>query len=253
MARAMPKRQGVRRVLLLLSFILFPITMNYLSPYLIIESGSQGIVNGSLVAFASMFFGSLVLGRLWCGWACPGGGLQEPVLRVNDRRVGRRVDYVKWAIWIPWVAFVVFAVVRAGGYQSVDLLYGTVGGLSVAGDAERPIVAAYAIYLIVVLLFFGLAVGLGRRGGCHAVCWMAPFMIAGRSLRNLGGWPSLRLVADSPKCKQCGTCTGECPMSVHVQDMVASGSMEDAECVLCGTCVDSCPNGVIRYGFSRGA
>jgi polyferredoxin len=141
----------------MLSFIAFPVTMNYLSPYLIVDSGLQGILNASAIVFASMFAGSLVFGRLWCGWACPAAGLQEPLLQVNTRRVGRRADLVKWFIWVPWIALVAFAVVRAGGYHSVDLLYGTVGGISVAGDADRPVFAAYAVYFLVVLLFFVLA------------------------------------------------------------------------------------------------
>jgi polyferredoxin len=252
MSKPFVRRQAVRRTLLLLAFIAFPVTMNYFSPYLIVDSAFNGIVNGSLIIFGSMFAGSLVLGRLWCGWMCPAAGLQEPLLRVNGRRVGSRADLVKWIIWVPWIALIVFAVVRAGGYASVDLLYGTVGGVSVAGDADRPVAAAYVIYFMVVLLFFGLAAALGRRGGCHSVCWMAPFMIIGRAVRNTLVWPSLRLVSDSAKCKQCGTCTSECPMSVDVMSMVASGSMENAECVLCGTCVDTCPNRVIGYSFSAG-
>lgn len=252
MSKPFVRRQAVRRTLLLLAFIAFPVTMNYFSPYLIVDSAFNGVVNGSLIVFASMLAGSLILGRLWCGWMCPAAGLQEPLLRVNDRRVGSRADLVKWIIWVLWVALIVLAVVRAGGYASVDLLYGTVGGISVAGDAERPVIAAYAIYFMVVLLFFGLAAALGRRGGCHSVCWMAPFMIIGRAARNTLAWPSLRLASDSAKCKQCGTCTFECPMSIDVKGMVASGSMEHAECVLCGTCVDTCPNHVIRYSFSAG-
>jgi polyferredoxin len=249
----MRKRQKIRRVLLLVSFIAFPVTMNYFSPYLIVDGAFKGIVNGSLIVFASMFAGSLVLGRLWCGWACPAAGLQEPLLRVNNRRVGRRADLVKWLIWVPWVALIVFAVVRAGGYSSVQPFYGTVGGISVAGDAQRPIVFAYVTYFLVVALFFGLALVLGRRGGCHSVCWMAPFMITGRAARNrLGSWPSLRLVAEPDACTRCGTCTDECPMSIDVQALVASGSMEHPECVLCGTCADGCPSKVIRYWFSAG-
>jgi ferredoxin-type protein NapH len=249
----LPRRQAVRRTLLLLSFVAFPLTMNYFSPYLVVDGAFNGIVNGSLIVFGSMFAGSLLFGRLWCGWACPAAGLQEPLLRVNGRRVGRRADLVKWLIWVPWIAIIVLAVVRAGGYTSIDPLYGTVGGISVAGSADRPIVAAYAIYFIVVLLFFGLALAVGRRGGCHTACWMAPFMILGRGARNrLGAWPSLRLVADSSACRKCGTCTNGCPMSIDVQALVASGTLEHSECVLCGTCVDGCPNDVLRYSFSSG-
>lgn len=252
MKHAFVRRQAIRRTLLLLSFIAFPITMNYFSPYLVVEGAFQGIANGSLFVFGSMFVGSLFLGRLWCGWACPAAGLQGPLLRVNNRRVGSRASAVKWFIWFPWMGLIAFGAIRAGGYRSVDLLYGTVGGISVTGDADRPVIAAYAIYLAVVLLFFGLALVLGRRGGCHSVCWMAPFMIAGRAARTTVAWPSLRLVADSSQCTKCGTCTSSCPMSVEVQALVASESMEHTECVLCGTCMDSCPSSVIRYSFSSG-
>jgi polyferredoxin len=238
--------------MLLLSFIAFPVTMNYFSPYLIVESAFHGLVNGSLIVFAGMFAGSLFLGRLWCGWMCPAAGLQEPLLDVRSRRVGRRAGIIKWAIWIPWVSLIVFAAVSAGGYRSVDLLYGTVGGISVAGDTDRPLIAAYAIYFIVVLLFFGLALALGRRGGCHSICWMAPFMIGGRSIRNAAAWPSLRLSSDSSACRQCGTCTSECPMSIDVRAQVHSDSMENTDCALCGTCVDACPQRAIRYTFSSG-
>ena len=252
MTKPFVRRQAIRRSILLLSFIAFPVIMNYFSPYLIVDSAFKGVMNGSFIVFASMFVGALVFGRLWCGWMCPAAGLQEPLLRVNGRRVGRRADLVKWVIWVPWVALIVFAVARAGGYTSVNPLYGTVAGISVAGDADRPVVAAYAIYFIVVLSFFGLAAALGRRGGCHSVCWMAPFMIVGRAARNTLAWPSLRLVADNKRCKRCGNCTSECPMSLDVEAMVADGSMEDTECVLCGSCVDGCPNGAIRYSFSSG-
>lgn len=251
--RSMVRRQGIRRVLLLLSFIAFPVTINHFSPYLIVESAFSGVVNGSLIVFASMFAGSLLFGRVWCGWGCPAAGLQEPLLGVNGRRVGRRADLVKWLIWIPWITIIVIGVARAGGYSSVEPFYGTVGGLSVAGTTDRPIIFAYVVYFAVVLIFFGLALVLGRRGGCHAICWMAPFMILGRQARNsLGAWPSLRMMADSPACRECGTCTGECPMSIDVQAMVASGSMEHPECVLCGSCADACPSSVIRYSFGGG-
>jgi polyferredoxin len=253
MPATLPRRQALRRTLLLLSFIAFPLTMNYFSPYLIVDASFRGVLNGSAIVFGSMFVGSLLFGRLWCGWACPAAGVQEPLLRVNGRRVGTRADLVKWLIWVPWIALIVFAVVRAGGYSSVQPLYGTVGGISVAGDADRPVIAAYAIYFGVVLLFVGLALAVGRRGGCHTVCWMAPFMILGREARNrFGAWPSLRLVADSPTCTRCGTCTGVCPMSLDVQSMVASGHMEASECSLCGSCADNCPSKVIRYRFSAG-
>jgi len=90
------------------------------------------------------------------------------------------------------------------------------------------------------------------RAFCHYVCWMAPFMILGRKVRNLARWPALRLKADAEKCIDCRRCTQNCPMSLDVNGLVHRETMEHSECILCRTCVDSCPQGVIRYSFSGG-
>jgi polyferredoxin len=253
MLKQLPKRQRVRKALIILAFLSFPITMNFLSPYVIIDGAMNGIVNGSLVMFGLMFISSLFLGRLWCGWVCPGGGMQEIFEPVNNRPVnGRKVDWIKWLIWIPWISLIVFLAVQAGGYKTVDLLFHTQNGISVAGTPDRPIFFAYIIYYFVIALFVGMAVFVGRRAGCHTVCWMAPFLMIGRWIRNQFSWPSLRLKADSSACADCKKCTSNCPMSLDVNGMVQLGRMENSECILCGTCVDHCAKNAIRYSFSSG-
>ncbi len=253
MLRQLPLRQRTRKFLVILAFLSFPITMNYLSPYVIVDGAANGVLNGSLVIFALMFLSALFLGRAWCGWVCPGGGIQEIIEPVNSKPVnGNRLDWIKWLIWIPWITLIVFLAARAGGYHTVDLLYNTQGGISVAGAPDRPILIAYIIYYFVIALFLGLAVFIGRRAGCHTICWMAPFMILGRWLRNRLAWPSLRLQAEATACANCLKCTGNCPMSLDVHALVQAGKMENPECILCGTCVDNCPQGAIRYSFSSG-
>ncbi len=249
----LPLRQRVRKALVILTFLSFPITMNYLSPYVIVNGAADGILNGSLVMFALMFISSLFLGRAWCGWVCPGGGIQEIVEPVNNHRVkGKKIDWIKWLIWIPWIALIVLLVLRSGGYHRIDLLYHTEGGISFAGSADRPILIAYIIYYSVIALFVGLAIFVGRRAACHTICWMAPFMILGRWLRNRFAWPSLRLKAEPSICADCKKCSSNCPMSLDVNAMVQAGKMENSECILCGTCVDNCAKKAIRYSFSSG-
>ncbi|MEJ5202811.1 MAG: 4Fe-4S binding protein [Anaerolineales bacterium] len=245
MMRQLPTRQRIRKALVIVSFLSFPVTMNFLSPYIVINAAQQGIVNGSLVMFGLMFVSALFLGRAWCGWVCPGGGMQEIVEPVNNRAVNRRqLDWIKWAVWIPWISIIIWLAARAGGYSSIHLLHLTETGISV----DEPV--KYIIYYIVIGLFTGLAVLVGRRAGCHSICWMAPFMMIGRWIRNRFGWASLRLVADSAACSDCKKCTSNCPMSLDVNAMVQTQKMEHAECILCGVCVDNCPRNAILYSFS---
>ena len=244
--RQLPARQRVRRALLLISLLLFPITLYYFSPVLIMQSAAEGVVNASFIVFVAMFVSSLFVGRLWCGWGCPAGALQEFAGPVNTRPVSRRIDWIKWAIWLPWLAGIVFFAVSAGGYRTVDPFYQLSGGVTFAQDFW-----AY-VYYSVVGVFLLLALLVGRRAGCHTICWMAPFMILGRKLRNPLPWPALRLRAEPDKCRDCLKCTAGCPMSLDVHTMVERGRMEHDECILCGTCVDNCSQSAIRYSFSAG-
>lgn len=245
MIRQLPTRQRIRKAMVIFAFLSFPITMNFLSPYVIIDSAMHGIVNGSLIVFGLLFLSSLFLGRAWCGWVCPGGGMQEIIEPVNNRPVnGKRLDWIKWVVWIPWVSHIVWLVIQAGGYTSVDILYMTDHGISV----DQPV--KYIIYYFVVFLLIGIAAIVGKRASCHTICWMAPFMMIGRWIRNRLGWGSLQLQANSGDCTNCKLCTKSCLMSLDVNAMVQNEKMENSECILCGTCVDQCPSKVIHYAFA---
>jgi ferredoxin-type protein NapH len=248
MSRQKTTRQRLRSALLLFSLLMFPITLNYFSPYLIMMGASEGIINGSFLVFCGMFLSSLFFGRLWCGWVCPAGALGEVCQPINDRTVtGKKIDWIKWLIWVPWIMLIAFIAISAGGYKEVNFTYGTVNGISVAGTTDRPIVFAYIIYYGVIFIFAVLSMTVGRRAGCHSVCWMAPFMIIGRKISNWLHLPSLRLRAEPEKCTKCNTCTSNCPMSLDVTAMVQRGKMENTECILCGNCIDGCRTKAIRY------
>jgi ferredoxin-type protein NapH len=239
----MKSRQKLRKGIILVSFFLFPATFFYLSPVLIIEATRKGIVNGSFILFLLMFLTALVLGRAYCGWVCPGAGCQDALFSARDKKV-LKGDYIKWMVWIPWVGSIVILAVIEGGYSRVDFFYQTTYGLSI-GDVG----ALIAYFFVLLLLIVGPAFIFGKRSFCHHLCWMAPFMILGRKIRNLFEWPSLRLKAESDKCTHCHTCTEKCPMSLPVESLVQHDRMENSECILCGTCIDGCPAAVIQYVF----
>ncbi len=252
MAKPRPRRQKTRLTIIVISFLLFPLALDFFSPYLIIDGASQGIVNGSMILFGLLFLSALFVGRLWCAWACPAAGLQELCFSLNKAPArGGRYDWIKWGIWIPWIAIIVAAAVAAGGYHTVNPFH-MMEDLVSPSEPANQIIFYLLIYYIVVGTIFVLSLTAGRRAFCHYGCWMAPFMILGRKLRNLGNWPSLRLQSDAAQCTDCQRCTRNCPMSLDVNGMVQQGRMEHSECILCGSCIDGCPSGAIVYSFSSG-
>jgi polyferredoxin len=223
---------------------LFPLIYYYLSPYLIIMGATEGIIAGDVIAFAGLFVTSLFFGRAWCGWICPAGAIQELCGKVNGREFnGKKRNLTKYFIWAPWIAIVVIMFIQAGGVKGIDPLYQTWNGISVQ---DMPSMIMFAAIAGAIAIF---ALTAGKRAACHTICWMAPFMVIGREIRNSINWPALQLEADKNKCINCKTCTRNCSMSLDVNAMVQSQSMENSECILCGKCVDNCPEGVIKYSF----
>ncbi|AGF55903.1 polyferredoxin [Clostridium saccharoperbutylacetonicum] len=242
----MLRRQNVRNAFLIISFLLFPITQFYFSPFLIIWGASKGLITASAVIFSMFFLFSLLFGRVFCGWLCPCGAMQEILFKVNNKnpKTGK-LDYIKFFIWVPWMITIVTVALLAGGFKRADYFFVMDHGISVSN------IYMYIPYYIVILLFFLNSIIFGKRANCHYLCWMSPFMIIGRKISNFFNIPSLRIKSEKDKCINCKKCNSECPMSLDVNNMVKCDKLENHECILCGKCADICPKNVIKFNFGR--
>lgn len=206
---------------------------------------AEGIIAGSFLAFAVLFFTSLFAGRAFCGWICPAGATQELCMKIRNKPFGNgRKNWIKYVIWVPWVTVIVLMFVQAGGIV-IDPLYQTYFGLSITGF-ESVIMFVGIAGIIALIALVG-----GRRASCHTICWMAPFMIIGRKIRNSVNWKAIQLTSNKDECVNCNVCTKKCPMSLNVNEMVQKSNMENSECILCGSCVDNCPKKAIKFSFDK--
>jgi ferredoxin-type protein NapH len=238
------RRQTGRKILLTASFILFQTFLLFhlfFSPVLVIFAASQGVINGSLVIFILLFLTSLFFGRAFCGWVCPGSGLNELCALATTKRAPggsyRKAKYVVSGIWLSAIALLAL---NAGGFHTIDLFYGT---------DSSTLTQELIMFFGVIAMIAPAAFVIGTRANCKYVCWLAPIMIAGTAIRNHVGWPALHLEANADLCVQCGTCNDACPMNLNVMSRVLIDDLYQKECILCGSCIDACPYGVISYAL----
>jgi len=238
------KRQNIRKLTLLISLLLFPVTLYYFSPAIIAMAGAEGVANGSFIVFAAIFAVGVFAGRPFCAYICPAGALQEAAFGVCAKpAVQGWKNYIKYGVWIVWLAAVVFLYARSGGVSRVDFLYQTDRGVSVSE------VAGYGVYYAIVLLVLASALIGGKRAFCHYFCWMAPFMVVGALLGRLLRVPGLRVAATPGLCVSCHRCNQACPMGVEPELAAERGRVDSAECIACGACADACPKKVFRVGM----
>ena len=250
------KRQKIRKLLLILSLLLFPVTLYYFSPALIFNAGMKGVINGSFLVFAAMLVLSVPFGRFCCAYLCPAGGLQECAFAVNDKlpKQGWR-NKIKYVIWSVWILAVIICYISNKKELIIDFWFETEYGISVSG------IQSYVIYYGILCLILIPALLAGKRAFCHYFCWMAPFMVLGTKLRRLLHLPGLHVkVKAKQNCISCGKCSKSCPMGIDVvremeEEQVKSRNYIPgciSECIQCGACIDQCPRSVLTYGFGTG-
>lgn len=122
----------MRLALIILMFILYPVTFVCIACPIITEAASQGIASGGLVVFGLLFISSLVPGRLWCAYLCPPGGLQE----ILNLVLGTPLR-TKKACWLKYLVFpviygsIALALWSAAGLKMADLFYRTDHGIPI--------------------------------------------------------------------------------------------------------------------------
>ncbi|MBN2238531.1 MAG: 4Fe-4S binding protein [Dehalococcoidales bacterium] len=239
-------RERTRLVIVIIMLLLFPVILNYLSPYVSIDGAMNGIISGSLLVFLIMFVTGIFFGRAWCAWACPIAGLNELTVIVTKKvpKV-KRLIIIRYTIFTVWFGVLVAGFIIAGGIKGIDPLHLTDNAVSV----DEPV--KFIVYYIVLFVFFGLNIWLGKRASCHAICWMSPFLVGGFLAGKLVRLPQLRIKSNRVRCTHCKVCSGRCPMGIDVESYVESGNIGSPDCILCGKCVDGCPQKVLSFGVRR--
>ena len=224
-----------------------------------------------LLAF--LFFISFVttlLGRVWCGWACPQTVFIDAIFRRIERFVegsGAKRDKLERAPWntekifkrsTKWILFILVSlhIVHSGiGYfvGTHELLFITTQN----PNSNMTLFLVMMTLTIIILLDFGWF----REQFCIIACPYGRFQSLVMDENSLivaydreRGEPRKRSVVaegvPEGDCVNCNRCVNVCPTGIDIRDGL------QMECIACTMCIDACdeimdrvhkPRGLIKY------
>jgi len=167
---------------------------------------------------------ALGVGRVFCGYVCPFGAVQELLhvkrweLRIPPR-LRRTLGMIKYIV-------LVYLVVRVIG-TGTGIWQGLTPFKALFEWGGTPLaIALTAAFAALSLILW--------RPFCEAFCPL------GALLSILSRW-SLFHLRSTNRCVSCGRCEAVCPTSACV-----NGEIDVSRCFLCGRCVRACPIGGLR-------
>ena len=202
---------------------------------------------------------SFLFARMWCGWACPLGAMQDAMGWIR-----RQFGAGPWHLaqgWdrffrvlrhvLLWLSLAISALItlplfgRTGVNDALFLIYcqlcpsrlvyPPLGGVN-------PCWTDFTNGITTTLTFLGwFCLGVFALGFMVPRLWCR-FCAVGALLSyfNRGGLVTLEKQAG--KCTSCGTCRRVCPVEVQrVYRDRTNPIVTDTQCTLCGRCVESCP------------
>ena len=225
----------------------------------------------AILGFSLFFFTSL-LGRVWCGWACPETVFLEFLFRPIEALIEgnhsqrRKLDAEPWSarkLRIKILKYLCFAAL-AWALASTALAY------FIGREPLLSMMASYpwnnwSMFLLTLALMAALLFQFGwfREQFCSVVCPYARFqavllddssLLVGYDTRR--GEPRGKLAAkNAGDCVDCGLCVKVCPTGIDIRNGL------QLECIQCAACADACdsimrqvarPLGLIRYDTERG-
>lgn len=191
-----------------------------------------------VVSFVLFSLFSIVGNKLFCGWGCQLGALQETIFNIPvfKRKYRLQVPFVL-SLLIRLILFITFLCLLFGlvpGWKNF-VLYHHVNYFKIYNFHDLAAVALYSLPILLLASFFIF------RPFCQFVC---PFGFYAWLLENI---TVNRISIDPDKCTDCCWCVKSCSTKAMEWIYERKRKFFLPDCWSCGKCIEACPENAIRY------
>jgi NapH/MauN family ferredoxin-type protein len=196
------------------------------------------IFTSSFILMGIFFLATLFLGRVFCGYFCPLGAIQE-WLRKLGRLMGIKKDLEipeKFDKYFRYIKYAVLALVVYYSFYLGDLIfrnYDPYSSLMHFGAELEEKIFGYSILAIIVIISL-----FSKSLWCRYFCPLGAFF---GIIKKLSFFSIKR---DNKTCISCGICDNVCPANLKIQNVDV---INHADCISCGNCVTHCPKSSLSY------
>lgn len=195
-----------------------------------------------IVIVSLLLASTLLIGRMFCGFACPLGALQEFISNLTFKSSIKKQKKVKYYFKIPqkyskiirWSFFALIIITTIFVNFALLQYVNPFLGFNLIRAASL-IVILFPIMSLILTIILSLFM---YRPWCQLFC---PFGATASILSRFSRYKYRR----TEDCTQCELCEQICPTEEAYENSSKS------ECYYCGRCVEICPQDAIKFGKKR--
>lgn len=178
---------------------------------------------------------ALLFGRAFCGWACPGGLVNQMIGTFAISKVRVRNTFTKTMAWGPYVGLAIVLVLWIGIGNPRWAIPIRVGEFWQSASLTFEHANVYWLTRTIAVLVLASA------GVAAANLWCRYACPTGGLLELVKRWSFFR-VYKTGACNDCDACLKVCEMGTRP---------DEANCTNCGDCLTSCPVAAIQLGHRK--
>ena len=200
------------------------------------------IALSSFVLFMGVAILTLLTGRVFCGWICPLGAVNEYV-SAGTRKLGIKKIKLPPAVdkYLRYLKYVILLLIIYTTWKFGTLTFRDYDPWAAwmhlsAGWSEF----GYGTAVLFATLFAGVFI---ERFWCRCLCPLGAF------LAFISKFSLVKVYRDKLKCINCGKCSVACPVGLTPDKDIIQGN---GECITCGKCYSACPvDGAMNSGYKN--